>query len=179
MQDSSIKQADDRSKDHATSKVATMTPSRATIDATSGTLPKCRRLLIVDDDPADVFLVRQTLLAINASLTIEDVCNGEEALNFLRQHQPYEESQLPHFILLDLNMPRLNGHETLAEIRKDENLKHLPVIILTTSTSRSDIQRAYDLQATCYLSKQLEMDEFAKQLESVATFWGRTVCYPE
>lgn len=140
---------------------------------------RCRRLLIVDDDPADVFLAREALSAFDGDLQIDDVHDGLQALEYLQQRGHDAASPLPHFILLDINMPRLNGLETLKAIRSDERLKSLPVIILTTSTAPADIQRAWELQATCYLSKQLELDAFTEQLQHLAGFWGRAVCYPQ
>lgn len=140
---------------------------------------RCRRLLIVDDDPADVFLARQALSLFDEDLQIDDVSDGQLALDYLQHRGHKAGPPLPHFILLDINMPRLNGLETLKAIRSDHRLKSLPVIILTTSTAPNDIQRAWDLQATCYLSKQLELDAFTQQLQHLVGFWGRAVCYPE
>lgn len=145
------------------------------VSADTGTV---RRLLIVDNDPADVFLARQALQTSGARLQIDDVCDGIEAMRYLRQSGPYADCLRPHFVLLDLNMPRCNGFETLAAIRQDEGLRSLPVIVLTTSTHQTDINRAWDLQASCCLSKQLELDAFTRQLHHVVDFWCRTVCYP-
>ena len=154
-------------------------PAVSPPSAPNRTAVPCRRLLIVDDDPADVFLARQALSLFDEWLQIDDVSDGQQALDYLRQRGHEAGPPLPHFLLLDINMPRLNGLETLQAIRHDERLKSLPVIILTTSTAPNDVQRAWDLQATCYLSKQLELDAFTRQLQHLAAFWGEAVCYPE
>ncbi|MCR9200790.1 MAG: response regulator [Planctomycetaceae bacterium] len=158
---------------------ASAAPAISLPAASAPTVVPCRRLLIVDDDPADVFLARQALSLFDEGLQIDDVSDGQQALEFLQQRGHKTGPPLPHFLLLDINMPRLNGLDTLKAIRSDDRLKSLPVIILTTSTAPNDIQRAWDLQATCYLSKQLELDAFTQQLQHLVGFWGRAVCYPE
>lgn len=145
----------------------------------TSTRVETRHVLIVDDDPGDVFLIQQALCSLHTNVTINNVGDGVEALKFLRKEDKYAERPAPHFVILDLNMPRMNGHETLVEMRADERLKSLPVIVLTTSESKVDIQKAYKEQATCFVNKPLELDALTGMLKHLGAFWFDVVKYPD
>ena len=104
--------------------------------------------------------------------------DGEQALSFLRREGAYRDSPRPAFILLDLNLPRKDGREVLAEIKKEEGLRQIPVVILSTSTSDEDVLRAYDLHANCYIPKPLDMDNLTQLGKSLEEFWLSTALLP-
>lgn len=143
------------------------------------TRTELRHVLIVDDDPGDVFLIQQALRSCHENVRTDAVGDGVEALKFLRQEDRYSDRPTPHFVFLDLNMPRMNGHETLVELRADKRLKSLPVIVLTTSESKADIRKAYDEQATCFVNKPLELDALTAMVKYLGTFWFDIVRYPD
>ncbi|MCA9128688.1 MAG: response regulator [Planctomycetales bacterium] len=136
-------------------------------------------ILLVDDDEADVLLTVRGLekQRLHNSLTVAN--NGWEALAMLRGENGFERIVAPDLIILDLNMPKLNGRETLLELKNDENLKHIPVIVLTTSESSRDIEACYQLQASCYLTKPADLTSFQDSLEAVKDFWLSSVRYPQ
>lgn len=147
--------------------------------SSGSTRTELRHVLIVDDDPGDVFLIQQALRICHKNVRTDAVGDGIEALKFLRQEGRYSDRPTPHFVFLDLNMPRMNGHETLIELRADETLKSLPVIVLTTSESKVDIRKAYAEQATCFVNKPLELDALTTMVEHLGRFWFDVVRYPD
>lgn len=106
------------------------------------------------------------------------VSDGVEALTFLHRQPPYENAPRPDLILLDLNLPRKDGREVLAEIKFDENLKRIPVVVLTTSQDEADIFKAYGLHANCYISKPVDFDQFTHVVQSIESFWFSIVSLP-
>jgi chemotaxis family two-component system response regulator Rcp1 len=106
------------------------------------------------------------------------VKNGVEAMAFLRREGEYSNAPQPDIILLDLNMPKMDGREVLAEIKKDESLKHIPVIVLTTSKAEQDILKSYDLYANCYITKPVDLDQFNTVIKSIKDFWLSIVKLP-
>jgi CheY-like chemotaxis protein len=136
------------------------------------------KILLVEDNPGDVDLVR---------VAIEDnkVCNelyvatdGVEALAFLHREGKFADAPRPDLILLDLNLPRKDGREVLAEIKSDEQLKRIPVVVLTTSKQEEDILKVYNLNANCYVTKPLDLDQFLHVVKSIDSFWFGIVALP-
>jgi chemotaxis family two-component system response regulator Rcp1 len=127
--------------------------------------------LLVDDSPGDVRLTEETIRDANRSVHLSAVSDGLEAMAFLRHEGVYRDSPRPDFILLDLNLPKMDGREVLALIKKDDNLKAIPTIILTMSDSEADIVKSYELQANCYLNKPVQFDEFEVLIRSINDFW--------
>jgi CheY-like chemotaxis protein len=128
-------------------------------------------ILMVEDNPTDVLIAREGLLDAQMRNTLHVAEDGIEAMEFLRQRGKYAGAPRPDLILLDLNMPRRNGQEVLAEIKSDDNLMSIPVVILTTSKSAEDIDKAYGLHANCYISKPVDFDEFTNVVQTIQDFW--------
>ena len=128
-------------------------------------------ILLVEDNPGDVRLTREALKEAKVINNLTVLKDGVEALAFLRQQGPYGGAVIPHLILLDLNLPKKDGREVLAQIKKDDSLKMIPTVILTTSDAEADIARSYQLQANCYLSKPVELDAFESLVKSISDFW--------
>jgi two-component system, chemotaxis family, response regulator Rcp1 len=129
------------------------------------------QILLVEDSPGDVRLTRAALQDGNMKVDVHVACDGVEAMAFLRQEGPHVNAPRPDFILLDLNLPRLDGHQVLAQIKNDDNLKTIPTVILTTSTAATDIERSYQLKANCYLTKPTQLEEFESLVKSINVFW--------
>jgi chemotaxis family two-component system response regulator Rcp1 len=140
----------------------------------SGTLKadsKLMNILLVEDNPADVLLTMEALREGNTPHEINAVNDGLEALDYLRSEGRYAGAVCPDIIFLDINLPKKNGFEVLKEIKEDPALKLIPVIILTTSSSRKDIVKAYALCANCYITKPIDLDDFFKIIRSIENFW--------
>ncbi|MEP6670476.1 MAG: response regulator [Chthoniobacter sp.] len=135
-------------------------------------------ILIVEDNPTDVLIAKEGFLGARMPNVLHVAADGIVAMEFLRQQGKYASAPRPDLIVLDLNMPRKNGHEVLAEIKADQNLKNIPVVILTTSKSEEDIGRAYGLHANCYISKPVDFDEFTKVVQTIQDFWFSIVTLP-
>ncbi len=135
-------------------------------------------ILLVEDDPGDVELTKEGLQTAKMLVNLHVVEDGEKALRFLKKEAPYSEAVRPDLILLDLNMPRKNGQETLQEIKADPSLRSIPVIVLTTSEAESDIARCYDLGANCYITKPISFEAFAKVVAMIEEFWFSIVRMP-
>lgn len=135
-------------------------------------------ILLVDDDAGDVELTRESLsdskLAINMSVAVD----GVEAMEFLRREGKYSNAPRPDLILLDLNMPRKDGRQALAEIKADDSLRSIPIVILTTSSAEEDIVKTYNLGANCYVTKPVGFDQFQKVVEAIEGFWFTVVKLP-
>lgn len=132
-------------------------------------------VLLVEDDPGDVILTQEGLRASKLHINLHVVDNGEKALAFLHREPPYEDAPRPGLIILDLNLPRVNGMEVLKEIKTNEDLQTIPTVILTTSRAEEDVVRSYKLGANCYVSKPLNLDEFVKVVGSIESFWFTVV----
>jgi two-component system, chemotaxis family, response regulator Rcp1 len=135
-------------------------------------------ILLVEDNPGDVRLTREALKEGKVLNTLHVVGDGIDALEFLRHKGLYTKVPHPDIILLDLNLPRMDGRELLAEIKTDPNLRRIPVVILTTSKAEEDIIKSYDLHANCYITKPVDLDQFITVVKSVEEFWFTIVKLP-
>lgn len=135
-------------------------------------------ILLVEDNPGDIRLIVEVLKEGKIHNNLSVVEDGELALSYLRREGSYLDAIVPDIILLDLNLPKINGNEVLAEIRKDPLLKHIPVIILTTSEAEQDILKAYDLNVNCYITKPVNLDDFLTVVRSIESFWLTIVKLP-
>jgi two-component system response regulator len=145
---------------------------------TTNPLPRPIEILLVEDSPADVLITREAFEEAKLLNTLHVVEDGVQTLEFLYRLEPYSAVPRPDLILLDLNLPRKNGREVLAEIKNDPQLKSIPVIILTTSSADEDILNAYDLHANCYVIKPVGFDNFLKAVQSIQDFWFSVVALP-
>ncbi|WP_442944724.1 response regulator [Nostoc sp.] len=135
-------------------------------------------VLLVEDNPGDAQLTRIALEDSKISIHLNVVEDGVEAMAFLRKQEKYAKVAHPHIVLLDLNLPRKDGREVLAEIKGDKNLKRIPVVILTTSQAEEDILKAYNLSANCYITKPVDFDQFVNIVQSIENFWFAIVKLP-
>jgi len=139
---------------------------------------KAMDILLVEDNSTDVLLTEEALAGTNILNRLHVVGDGLEALSFLRKQGKYANSPLPKIILLDLNLPVKHGCEVLAEIKIDEDLRHIPVIILSNSNQELDIIRAYNLNANCYVVKPISFHKFRDLLQAIETFWFTNATLP-
>jgi two-component system, chemotaxis family, response regulator Rcp1 len=145
----------------------------------NGDLPgKPIDILLVEDNPGDVRLTREALREGKVSNTLNVASDGEEAMDYLHKACEPGNHSLPDLILLDLNMPRKDGREVLADIKNDPKLRRIPVVILTTSKSEADILKTYDNHANCYITKPVELDNFIEVVQSIESFWVTIVNLP-
>jgi CheY-like chemotaxis protein len=135
-------------------------------------------ILLVEDNPGDVRLTREAFLDVDPSIRLHVACDGTEAMAFLGHQGPHRRAPRPDLILLDLNMPKMDGREVLALIKSDENLKLIPTVILTTSAAEGDILRSYQLQANSYLRKPQELGRFDDLVRSINDYWLQRVSFP-
>lgn len=135
-------------------------------------------ILLVDDDPGDVRLTVEGLKHSKVLTHMNVVGDGVEALAFLRRQGKYAEASQPDIILLDLNMPRMDGREVLTQLKADPDLKHIPVVILTTSDSEEDVLRSYELHANCYVTKPVDLKQFLSIVKAIDDFWFSVVKLP-
>ena len=136
-------------------------------------------VLLVEDSPGDVRLTQEAFQQANRTIRLHVAVDGVEAMSFLRRDGRNKDAPRPDLILLDLNLPKMDGREVLALIKEDDNLKLIPTVILTMSTAETDIRRSYQLQANCYLNKPVQLDEFEKIVTSINDFWLNKVQLPE
>jgi chemotaxis family two-component system response regulator Rcp1 len=129
------------------------------------------QVLLVEDSPGDVRLTREAFRTANGSIRLDVAADGVEAMAFLRRQGAHVNAPRPDLILLDLNLPKMDGREVLAHIKADEDLKTIPTVILTTSDAEADIVQSYQLQANCYLSKPVQLDAFESLVKSINDFW--------
>jgi CheY-like chemotaxis protein len=135
-------------------------------------------ILLIDDDPADVLLTTRALEKDSLYETLNVVGNGIEALEYLRFEGVFKDAVRPDLILLDLNMPRMDGREFLHEMKSDEKLKSIPVVVLTTSDSQTDISTVYSLHASCFVTKPSNLGQFNEVVSRIQGFWMGLVNYP-
>ncbi len=142
-------------------------------------------ILLVEDSPGDVRLTHEALRDAKVQNTLHVVPDGMEATFFLWRHGKYANAPRPDLILLDLNLPKKSGREVLEEIKQDPSLKSIPVVILTTSAAEGDILSSYQLNANCYITKPVDLDQFLKVIKSIDRFWltivklpGEPTCIP-
>ena len=140
----------------------------------------CRpiEILLVEDNPGDVRLTVEALKEGKVRNILHTVEDGEEAMKFLRRQEPYAKAPRPDLVLLDLNLPKMNGREVLAEIKEDPNLRRIPVVILTVSKAEQDIVKTYDLHANCYINKPVDLEQFLTVVQSIENFWLTVVKLP-
>lgn len=144
----------------------------------SPTHPRLLNILLVEDSRSDAVLIEETLQESNFLNELYLVRDGVEATHFLYRQGQYSEAPRPDLILLDLNLPKKNGQELLAEIKADKNLMTIPVVILTTSSNEADILKSYQLHANCYLVKPLDLEHFVEVVKSIEHFWLALVELP-
>ncbi len=141
---------------------------------------ECRpiEILMVEDNPGDVRLTVEALKEGKVRNNLHIVDDGEEAMKFLRQQESYGKAPRPDIVLLDLNLPKKNGREVLAEIKQDPDLKRIPVVILTVSQAEQDILKSYNLHANCYITKPVNLEQFLTVVKSIENFWLTVVTLP-
>lgn len=135
-------------------------------------------ILLVEDNKGDVGLIEEVFEEAKIKNNLHVVEDGEEAMLYLHSEDKFSGFPLPDIILLDLNLPKKDGREVLKEIKEDQDLKNIPVVILTTSSAEKDIFRAYDLHANAYITKPIDFDQFIKVVESIGNFWLEIVKLP-
>ncbi|CAN5907315.1 response regulator [soil metagenome] len=136
-------------------------------------------ILLVEDNPGDVRLTEEALREGKVKNRLHVARDGVEAIEFLRRQGKFADATRPDLVLLDLNLPRKDGREVLAEIKNDPELKTLPVVVLTTSSAEADILRTYSLHANCYIQKPVDLDQFVQVVKSIDDFWLTVVRLPK
>nr|WP_200816706.1 response regulator [Planktothrix sp. PCC 11201] len=139
---------------------------------------KSKMIFLVEDNKADIRLIQEALKDSQISHEVMTVRNGVDAMAFLRQEGEYENAPRPDLILLDLNLPRKDGREVLAEIKSDPSLKRIPVVVLTTSHNQEDIHHSYDLHVNCYITKSRNLSQLFTIVRGIEEFWLKTVTLP-
>jgi len=135
-------------------------------------------VLLIEDNPGDVRLTQEAFRDANLNVRLHVAFDGVEAMAFLRHEETYAQAPRPDMILLDLNLPKMDGREVLDRIKKDDGLRTIPTVILTTSEAETDIVRSYQLQANCYLTKPIMLDAFESLVKSINEFWMTKVRLP-
>ena len=136
-------------------------------------------LLLVDDDDADIFLAKRAFKKSSVSSRIQTAKNGEEGLALLRRETPFEAATRPDIVLLDLNMPRMTGLEFLEIVKIDDDLKSIPVIVMTNSQSDSDMTKSYQRHANAFISKPIELADFMGIIQAIEVFWYQAARLPQ
>jgi chemotaxis family two-component system response regulator Rcp1 len=137
------------------------------------------QVLLVEDNPGDVRLTQEAFRDANTSIYLHVASDGVEAMAFLRRAGAHVHAPRPDLVLLDLNLPKMDGREVLAQIKKDDRLKTIPTVILTTSGAEADIATSYQLHANCYLRKPVQLHEFEALVKSINDFWLTKVMLPQ
>lgn len=135
-------------------------------------------ILLVEDSPTDALITQEALSYSKILNRLHVVCDGVEALDFLRRQGTHHEAPRPDLVLLDLNLPKKTGAEVLKEIKADPNLGSIPVVVLSTSQAEEDINRSYGLHASCYITKPVDFSKFAEVVQSIRHFWFSVVTLP-
>ncbi|MEW2384209.1 response regulator [Micromonospora sp. NPDC047707] len=141
--------------------------------------PNPVRILVVDDDPGDVLMIEEALADSDVEKVIDVVGDGQEAMEFLRRTGRHTEARRPDVILLDLNMPRMDGRQVLGQVKGDADLRTIPIVVLTTSNADTDILGSYTLQANAYVTKPIDLDDFNDVVRRIDEFFGRVVVLPK
>jgi len=145
---------------------------------TPSTLEKPFEILLIEDNAGDVILIREVLKKITPA-TLTAVCDSEDAMELLRQRTTTAGASLPNLILLDLHLPRMDGHGMLAELRKDPALRFVPVVVFSSSDTEREITKSYELGASCYVAKPFDLASFNEVVDSIVHFWLKTVRLPK
>jgi chemotaxis family two-component system response regulator Rcp1 len=135
-------------------------------------------ILMVEDNPGDVRLMQECFRDAGTPVRLHLAADGVEAMTFLSREGEHQNAPVPDLILLDLNLPKLDGREVLVRVKEDEQLKAIPIIILTTSDAQADIVKSYQLHANCYVNKPVQLDAFESLVQSISDFWLSHVKYP-
>jgi len=135
-------------------------------------------ILLVEDSPSDVLLTREALRDARIANDLSVARDGEDAMDYLRQQGAHADKGRPDIVILDLNLPRMDGREVLREIKSDESLRRIPVVVLTTSSSDQDVGECYDSHANCFLTKPIDFEEFIDVVRSMEHFWISVVRLP-
>ncbi|MGA2090144.1 MAG: response regulator [Endomicrobiales bacterium] len=140
----------------------------------------CKRvdILLVEDNPGDVELAKEALVESKLLSNLHAVCDGEAAIDYLRKLGQYENAVRPDLIILDLNLPKKDGREVLKEIKEDEHLKSIPVVVLSMSGAEADMLNAYKLHANCFITKPIDFNQFINVVHAIEHFWFTIVCLP-
>lgn len=136
-------------------------------------------ILMVEDNPGDARLTREALKESKICNNLHHVIDGVEAMAFLRKEGPYADVPTPDIIFLDLNLPRKDGRQVLAELKVIPRLKHIPVVVLTTSEAEQDVVKSYELHANCYITKPVDLDKFVEIIHGIENFWLSIVKLPQ
>lgn len=145
---------------------------------TDGVSGRVLEILLVEDNPGDVRLTMEALHDAKVINTIHVVEDGVEALTYLRREGKYADAPRPDVVLLDLNLPKKDGRQVLEEIKCDDELRRIPVVVLTTSSAERDVLMSYDLQANCFITKPVDLDQFLGVVKSIEHFWLSVVTLP-
>lgn len=140
--------------------------------------PEIFDILLVEDNPGDARLAQEALKEGRMTSRLKVVVDGVEAMAYLRREGVYADSPRPDLVLLDLNLPRKDGRQVLAEMKEDPELRRIPVVVLTTSQAGQDILRSYDLHANCYITKPVDLDRFISVVRSIEEYWCSVVTLP-
>lgn len=136
------------------------------------------KILLVEDNPGDIRLTQEALKDTRLNISLSVVTDGVQAIKYLKKEEGYENSELPDIILLDLNLPKKDGREVLAEIKTQDELKRIPVVVLTTSNAEKDINKSYELHANSYINKPVDLEHFFEVVRTIENFWFNTVKLP-
>jgi len=136
------------------------------------------QILLVEDNPGDIRLTQEAFKNSKLHNRLDIVQDGEQALTYLRRQGKYADAPRPDIILLDLNLPRIDGREVLAQIKEDEDLRRIPVVVLTTSDDEKDVLTTYNLHANCYITKPVDMNRFVEIVQTIEGFWFQIVKLP-
>lgn len=143
-----------------------------------GTDMKIIEILLIEDNPMDALITREALKDAKVANSLNVVEDGEEAMEFLHRKGHYSDAPHPDLIMLDLNLPKKDGREVLKEIKEDPRLKHIPIVILTTSRAEEDILKSYQLHANCFITKPVDLEQFTSVIRSIEDFWFTIVRLP-
>jgi CheY-like chemotaxis protein len=136
-------------------------------------------VLLVEDNPGDVWLMQEAFREVNRSIHLHVAYDGVEAMSYLKHEGAHAQAPRVDIILLDLNLPKMDGREVLARIKQDDSLKTIPTLILTTSAAQADIVKSYQLQANCYLSKPVQLEAFENLVKGINDFWLMKATLPQ
>lgn len=140
--------------------------------------PETFEILLVEDNPGDARLAQEALKEGRMASRLKVVVDGVEAMTYLRREGSFGDAPRPHLVLLDLNLPRKDGRQVLAEMKADPELRRIPVVVLTTSQAEQDVGRSYDLHANCYITKPVDLDRFISVVRSIEEYWCSVVTLP-